>query len=70
MNISGEGQYINTTLNKFTANQIIEMAEKFNAGAQGYSEVMMKIFEKMEKEYSNTEYEKTEVEDRKHRLNY
>lgn len=30
----------------------------------------MRIFEKIEKENANTEYNKTEVEDRKHRLNH
>ena len=59
-----DGTYLNKSLNEFTAQQLVELAEKYNSGSNGQSSVMKDIFDQLEQSKKESEYERTEIEDR------
>lgn len=63
------GQFLNESLNQFTVQELITMAEKFSASSLGESFVMKKIFEQIEREKNENEYSRTEVIERAEDLN-
>lgn len=43
-----DGTYLNKSLNQFTAQQLVELAEKYNSGSNGQSSVMKDILDQLE----------------------
>ena len=50
---------MNTSLNQFTADELINITEKFSL--MNKSNVMKKIFEQIEREKNENEYNRTEI---------
>lgn len=55
---------MNKTLDKYTLDQLIELAEKFSQSASAQNQIMQKIFEQIEREKNENEYNRTEIHDR------
>ena len=53
------GKYVNTSLNQFSAKELIELSEKFSLINK--SLLMKRIFEQIEREKNENEYNRTEV---------
>ena len=58
------GLMIYKSLNKYTLDELIELAEKFSSSASAQSTVMKKIFDQIEREKNENEYNRTEIQDR------
>mgnify|MGYP000176050069 CR=1 FL=1 len=52
------------SLNKYTLDELIELAEKFSSSASAQSAIMKKIFDQIEREKNENEYNRTEIQDR------
>ena len=56
------GKYLNKSLNEFNVNELIDMSEKFSL--LNKSLLMKRIFEQIERERNENEYNRTEVQER------
>lgn len=58
------GLMVNKSLNKYTLDELIDFAEKFSQSASAQNAIMRKIFEQIERDKNENEYNRTEVQDR------
>jgi hypothetical protein len=58
------GQFVNKTLTKFTVQELVNMAETYSSGSKGQSVIMKKIFEQIDRERNENEYNRTTIQDR------
>ena len=63
------GNYVNLSLGKFSVEELILMAEQCSSGSNARSTVMRKIFDQIEREKNENEYNRTEIQDRSSMLN-
>ena len=58
------GLMVNKSLNKYTLDELIDLAEKFSQSASAQNVIMKKIFDQIEREKNENEYNRTEIQDR------
>ena len=63
------GEFINKSLESFTPQQLIQMAETYSQNTSAQSTVMKKIFDQIEREKNENEYNRTEIQNRAVGLN-
>jgi hypothetical protein len=63
------GEFINNSLKSYTPQQLIQMAETYSQNTSAQSTVMKKIFDQIEREKNENEYNRTEVQNRTGALN-
>ena len=60
------GSYVNVALNSFTTDEIIDLAEKYCGDLKSFAQAsfpfMKRVFEKIEKENNENEYNRTEIQ--------
>ena len=57
--LENNGKHINRTMDSYTAQEFVELADNFSAGKAGQSIVMKKIFAQIEKEKNENEFNRT-----------
>lgn len=67
--IKANKKFQNETLNKFTINELIKMAENYSSNQIGQSQVVRKILERIDYENNQNEFTRTEIKDRSDYLN-
>jgi hypothetical protein len=58
------GEFINNSLKTFTPQELIEMAEAYSQNTSAQSVVMKKIFDQIEKEKNENEFNRTMIQNR------
>ena len=55
------GLMVNKSLNKYTLDELIALAEKYSSSASAQTTIMKKIFDQIEREKNENEYNRTEI---------
>ena len=59
---------VNKLLDKYSLDELIELAEKFSQSSSAQNQIMTRIFDQIEREKNENEYNRTEVQDRTGKL--